>query len=34
MTENFSVITSVYRNDKPEFVRVALGGMLVTLTMG
>ena len=27
--ENFSVITSVYKNDKPEFVRVALDSMLV-----
>lgn len=25
----FSVITSVYKNDKPEFVRVALDSMLV-----
>ena len=27
--ENFSVCTSVYKNDKPEFVRVALDSMLV-----
>ncbi len=26
----FSVVTSVYKNDKPEFVRVALDSMLVT----
>ena len=26
---NFSIITSVYKNDKPEFVRVALDSMLV-----
>ena len=26
---NFSVVTSVYRNDKPEFVREALDSMLV-----
>ena len=33
MTANFSVITSVYRNDKPEFVRVALDSMLVNQTV-
>lgn len=31
--ENFSVITSVYRNDKPDFVRVALDSMLVKQTV-
>lgn len=30
---NFTVITSVYRNDKPEFVRVALDSMLVGQTI-
>ena len=25
----FSIITSVYKNDKPDFVRVALDSMLV-----
>lgn len=29
MNKNFSIITSVYKNDKPEFVRVALDSMLV-----
>lgn len=32
MTE-FSIITSVYENDKPEFVRIALDSMLVHQTM-
>lgn len=31
--EKFSVVTSVYRNDKPEFVRVALDSMLVEQTL-
>lgn len=31
--ENFSVCTSVYKNDKPEFVRVALDSMLVNQSM-
>lgn len=31
--EPFSIITSVYRNDKPEFVRVALDSMLVKQTV-
>lgn len=29
MNKEFSIITSVYKNDKPEFVRVALDSMLV-----
>ena len=29
MNKKFSIITSVYKNDKPEFVRVALDSMLV-----
>ncbi|MCM1372255.1 MAG: glycosyltransferase [Bacteroides sp.] len=29
MNKQFSIITSVYKNDKPEFVRVALDSMLV-----
>ena len=29
----FSVVTSVYRNDRPEFVRVALDSMLVKQTL-
>lgn len=29
MRLNFSIVTSVYKNDKPEFVRVALDSMLV-----
>ena len=31
--DKFSVVTSVYRNDKPEFVRVALDSMLVEQTL-
>lgn len=31
--EKFSVCTSVYKNDKPEFVRVALDSMLVSQTV-
>lgn len=31
--ENFSVVTSVYRSDKPVFVRVALDSMLVDQTL-
>ena len=27
--EKFSICTSIYKNDKPEFVRVALDSMLV-----
>lgn len=33
MMKCFSVITSVYKNDKPEFVRVALDSMLVWQTV-
>lgn len=33
MAKKFSVCTSVYRNDKPEFVRVALDSMLVNQTV-
>lgn len=29
----FSVITSIYRNDKPEFVRIALNSMIVNQTV-
>ena len=29
MKEFFSVCTSIYKNDKPEFVRVALDSMLI-----
>ena len=32
MNVNFSIITSIYKNDKPEFVRVALESMLVHQT--
>lgn len=31
--DKFSVVTSVYQNDKPEFVRVALDSMLVEQTL-
>ncbi len=31
--KNFSIITSVYKNDNPEFVRVALDSMLVEQTV-
>lgn len=31
--KNFSIITSLYKNDKPEFVRVALDSMLVKQTI-
>ena len=31
--EKFSVITSVYKNDRPEFVRIALNSMLVEQTL-
>ena len=31
--DKFSVVTSVYRNDKPEFVCVALDSMLVEQTL-
>lgn len=31
--KQFSIITSVYKNDKPEFVRVALDSMLVEQTL-
>ena len=30
---NFSVITSIYKNDRPEFVRIALDSMLVKQTV-
>lgn len=30
---NFSIITSIYKNDKPEFVRVALDSMLINQTI-
>lgn len=33
MSLKFSVITSVYKNDKPEFIRVALDSMLVAQTV-
>ena len=33
MNSKFSVITSVYKNDKPEYVRVALDSMLVNQTI-
>ena len=33
MNTNFSVITSVYRNDKPEFIQVALDSMLINQTV-
>ena len=33
MNTKFSVITSVYKNDKPEYVRVALDSMLVNQTI-
>lgn len=33
MNTPFSIITSVYRNDKPEYVRVALDSMLVNQTV-
>ena len=29
MNQQFSIITSIYKNDKPEFVRIALDSMLV-----
>ena len=29
----FSIITSIYKNDKPEFVRVALDSMLINQTI-
>ena len=29
----FSIITSIYKNDKPEFVRVALDSMLINQTV-
>ena len=29
----FSIITSIYKNDKPEFVRVSLDSMLINQTI-
>ena len=33
MSLQFSVITSVYKNDKPEYIRVALDSLLVQQTV-
>ena len=33
MSIPFSVVTSVYKNDKPEYVKIALDSMLVNQTI-